>query len=956
MNQKKKYRVNLPKTSFSMKASLSMREPERLKVWAQEGLEKRLEEKAQKFKKRFILHDGPPYANGHIHMGHALNKTLKDMVVRYKTHLAYQTHYVPGWDCHGLPIEHALLKEMGQEKEHVVQIDFRRKARAYAKKYVKIQAGEFQRLGISGLSREPYLTMNPQYQASIAKSFYELHEKGFIYRGEKPVYWSIGCETALAEAELEYQDKTSQAIFVSFPIPHTEGLLKKWGVDPKTSMSFLIWTTTPWTLPANVGIALNAQLEYGMFQVDPRRVVIFATALQERLQKKLEWESIRAFKCVSGKELKEIIPQYQHPFIQREGQVILAGYVSSEEGTGIVHIAPGHGEDDYVYGHLQNGLEILSPVDHKGCFTEDFGEELQVKGENVFKANQKIIQHLKKQGFLWGVEDHQHSYPFCWRSKTPVIVRSTPQWFLKVDHEGLRDQLKKIIQDETQTRWIPEWGKKRILGMIESRPDWCLSRQRLWGVPIPVAFHKESGEPYLESSFQKQVLKTFETEGADAWFTHPKEFFFQGQKVDPNAYRLEQDILDVWFDSGVSHQAVLEKDPALGFPSDLYLEGSDQHRGWFQTSLITATALRKKAPFRQVLTHGFVVDGRGKKMSKSLGNVVSPQEVIKTYGADILRLWVSSCDTHQDIRLSPEIMKQMAEAYRKIRNTFRYLLGNISDFSWDEHHVSFKAMDSIDRWALSRLQEVVREVTGCYERYHFHRIYQLVYDYCITDLSSFYLDALKDRLYCDGAADPLRRSSQTVLFTITKALSQLLAPILIFTTDEVWRTFPLGSEKSVHESLWDEGLWSYSDERALYDWSTIREIRAQSDVLIEKMRESKQVGSSLDCQIFLKGGTPELDKYLKERIRQLEMGLIVSHVTLGNSTDRYQESSCEVVWHDSQGRAQKGQVNLQIVKATGQKCARCWRYREEVGALENPQLCERCFHVERSLDSDKVAS
>ncbi|MBN1587169.1 MAG: isoleucine--tRNA ligase [Candidatus Omnitrophica bacterium] len=934
--EKKKYRVNLPKTSFPMKASLAVREPQRYKQWEEEGLEKRLWEQVRTRDKRFILHDGPPYANGHIHIGHALNKTMKDMIVKFRTMQGYCTTYVPGWDCHGLPIEAALLKEQGKQKDQVDQNEFRKQARAYAGKYVKLQKAEFQRLGIFGTWEDPYLTMNPQYQASIAGAFYELYNKGYVYRGEKPVFWSIGAETALAEAELEYQDKVSQAIYVSFPVPIAgldTALLQEWGVSAGTPVSYLIWTTTPWTLPANVGVALNEHLEYGVYWVNNKQIFICAAVLAGRLKEKFGIESIERRAVYTGSEIVRRVPEYQHPFCPRKGRAILADYVSGEDGTGIVHIAPGHGEEDYFHGHLQNGLPILSPVDHKGRFTEDPGEDLKIQGVGVFEANPVIVRHLESKGYLHAVEQHSHSYPFCWRTKTPVIVRSTPQWFLKVDHENLRERILNIIEDSSQTEWFPDWGKNRIMGMMETRPDWCLSRQRLWGVPVPVAKHKTSGEVYCPPEFQQRVLEVFQKESADAWFKQPKEYFFPEGAEGLDDFELETDILDVWFDSGVSHQAVLEQGHALGFPTELYLEGSDQHRGWFQTSMITAVALRGMAPFKQVLTHGFVMDGEGRKMSKSMGNVVSPLDVMKESGADILRLWVSSCDTNNDVRVGPEILARMSEAYRKIRNTFRYLLGNINDFDPKVHSVPFDQMDEVDRWILSRLSQVAGEVVNCYNEYRFHRIYQLIYDFCISDLSSFYLDVLKDRLYCDHPDSPQRRSTQSALFRVAKSLCLLTAPILVYTSDEVWRTFDPGT--SVHEALWDESLWGDCDTEAIERWATIRVVRRVSDLAVEKMRATEDVGSPLDCEVFVRSSDPELQEFLQANSEALKLGLIVSGVGFGEA-----ECGAEMSEED---------LTVRIRRASGRKCARCWKYTPEVGTLDNPELCQRCSDVERDL-------
>lgn len=958
-SEKKKYRINLPKTPFAMKASLAVREPERLKKWEEKALNAKLLTRWKEAKQKFILHDGPPYANGQIHIGHALNKILKDMIVKYKTGRGLNARYVPGWDCHGLPIEHALFKEMGKRKEHVDQIVFRKEARKYADKYVNIQKDEFKRLGIFGEWDNPYLTMNPSYQASIAKSFYELYEKGYVVRGEKPIHWCFDCETALAEAELEYQDKTSKTIFVSFRVPpHTaeqQKFLSGLGADKNTPVHFIIWTTTPWTLPANVGIALHPKLEYGVYLGEKGNIVIVATSAEGFVKERFKDAKVKCLKTLDGTSVQKMFPAYQHPFLERQGKVILADYVSSEEGTGIVHIAPGHGQEDYVHGHLIHKLPMESPVDDTGKFSKDFGKHLPLKGKHVFKSNEPIIKHLDESGHLEASEDRSHSYPHCWRCKKPVIFRSTPQWFLKIDHLDLRKRVMETISNSDKTRWFPDWGKNRILGMMETRPDWCLSRQRLWGVPIPLGVCKECGEPYLTEELKKSVLETFAKESADSWFEKPREHFISKdavcKKCGSKELKCEMDILDVWFDSGVSHQAVLEQGHQLGFPCELYLEGSDQHRGWFQTSLIAAVALRDRSPFKAVLTHGFVVDGQGKKMSKSLGNVVKPQEVMGKFGADILRLWVSSCDYSVDVRLSPEILDRMSEAYRKIRNTFRYLLGNLADFNPEKDQVPFKQMDSIDRWALTRLNHTAEEVIRCYEENSFHRIYQIIYEFCIVDLSSFYLDVLKDRLYTYYPNDPKRRSTQTALFILCKALAQLISPILSFTTDEVWESFPFGKEASVHESVWDEKLWTKKDEDCFQKWESIRQIRKEADVLIEKLREAKEVGSSLEVQLTVKTKDRSVFDCLEEIKKELKLGCIVSQIdieenkTLGDAVMEWQ-------WQDNSGKPKQSTLGLVITKAKGTKCARCWKFSEKVGSFKDPALCEECMPVEEKLGAE----
>lgn len=941
-SEKKKYRVNLPKTSFPMKASLSTREPEFLRRWETEGLSDRIASRRKDANKTFILHDGPPYANGKIHIGHALNKILKDMIVKFRSAQGYRVPYVPGWDCHGLPIEQALLKEKKKRKDQVDQKVFRKEARAYAQKYIDIQREEFKRLGVLGEWSNPYLTMNFEYQAHIARSFYELYEKGFIYRGEKPIYWCCDCETALAEAELEYQDKTSKAIYLKFPLDEVADL-------QADSFSLLIWTTTPWTLPANVGAAFHPDLEYGAYRIDNGEIVVFARALEARLKEVLGLTSAEFLKTFNGRELVDsVVTEYRHPFIDRKGKTILADYVTATDGTGIVHIAPGHGEDDYVHGHLNNGLPIISPVDEKGRFTEAFADGLQVQGVSIFEANAVITRFLEDQKLLMAEGDHQHSYPFCWRSKTPVIVRSTPQWFLKVDHEDLRAQLLQAIEDPQQTQWFPDWGKSRIFSMIEGRPDWCVSRQRLWGVPIPMPRSKATGEVHLPEGFKERVLEIFNQEGADAWFDRPKSDFL-GSLADE--FDLETDILDVWFDSGVSHQSVLQAGHALGYPADLYLEGSDQHRGWFQSSLITSMALRGVPPFKQVLTHGFVVDGQGRKMSKSTGNVVAPQEVMKTYGADILRLWVSSCDTDQDVRMSKEILDRMAEAYRKMRNTFRYMLGNLDGFDPQGHSVSFENMDSLDRWALSRLTEVAGQVLEAYENYAFHRIYHLIYEFCVMDLSSFYLDIRKDRLYCDHPESEERRSTQTVLWILSKSLCQLLSPVLVFTADEVWQSFEFGVESSVHESVWQTELWSRRDPEALLRWNTIKSLRRGIDLAIERLREQGDIRSSLQCRMGIKTDSNQLKLFLEQNVEALTQACLIS----GWEFSEVDAPSWDLSWTDGEGKQRSDAVRLSAKKASDEKCARCWQHLPEVGSLEDEKLCRRCLEVEKTLISQNLA-
>jgi isoleucyl-tRNA synthetase len=927
-----KHTIHLPKTSFPMRGSLPNREPEWLKNWNQKKLYDRIQKKS-KGREKFILHDGPPYANGHLHMGHAFNKILKDFIVKYRTMRGFDAHYVPGWDCHGLPIEHALFKELGKRKEEVEQVPFRKKARTYAEKYISIQREEFIRLGIFGQWNEPYLTMAPRYQAKIAESFLTLFERGFIEQRLKPVPWCFDCETALADAELEYEDKTSPSVYVAFKVSQTKsrGAVSEW---MKKEFSFLAWTTTPWTLPGNVALAVHPDLNYVCVDTGTQSFV-YAEKLHDTLVSKLGWKDAKPSKAVKGKELEGLVAE--HPFIKRSAKVVLADYVSSTDGTGIVHIAPGHGEEDYAVG-LRYKLDVLSPVDEKGRFTSEFKE---VQGVLVHKANKRVIEILSTRKTLIHHEPHQHSYPHCWRCKNPILFRATKQWFLKIEHDHLRTKLSGIIQKEVQ--FTPEWGKKRIGSMVEMRPDWCLSRQRYWGVPIPIVRCAKC-ERILNQESKSEIVNILQRESADAWFEKPAEAFLpKGFKCacGGDSFQKESDIIDVWFDSGVSHQAVLKDDAKLAYPTDLYLEGSDQHRGWFQSALITGVALDGHSPFKGVLTHGFVVDGEGKKMSKSRGNVVSPQEVMKEFGADVLRLWVASSDYQFDVRLSREILKRLVESYRRIRNTFRFLLGNLHDFDYKKDRVPFEKMESIDRWALGRCLLMVRSVSASYDQYLFHHIYRSIQDYMVTDLSSFYLDALKDRLYTAGKSSTRRRSAQTALFYLLRNLVKVLAPIIPFTCDETWQAHNI--EKGVacvHEADWPGEYPELIDEGLIRDWQDLLSLRDVVNQKIEMKREAKEVGSSLDVGLRLKAGDPRLRDLLEKYGSSLRESLIVSDVQL--NLDEGGEELSVVLPSDQSTHA----FTLLVARGEGAKCERCWNYSVRVGEVTtHPTLCERCVEA-----------
>jgi isoleucyl-tRNA synthetase len=927
MSETKNYKdtLNLPQTSFPMKANLAQREPEMLKRWEAEGVYAAIRKRSAG-KHPYILHDGPPYANGHIHIGHALNKVLKDLIVKYQTMRGHDALYVPGWDCHGLPIEHACLKEMGKRKEEVDRVEFRREARKYAQKFVGIQREEFKRLGIFGEWEKPYLTMNYEYQASIAASFLKLCEDGFIEQRLKPVPWCYDCDTALAEAELEYEDKVSKSVYVMFPSQDLENTY------------FLVWTTTPWTLPANVGLALHPDLDYMIAETEKGKL-IFARELSQKLQEKL---GIRITKEIGVKRGKEFAgANARHPFIARTSKVIVADYVSAEDGTGIVHIAPGHGEEDYQFGHLENGLPILSPVDHRGGFTEEFP---LFKGEHVFKANPKITALLAEKGLLLKEEDHAHSYPHCWRCKKPIIFRATTQWFMRIDHKDLRKRMQGAIEKHIQ--FIPDWGKNRIGAMVETRPEWCLSRQRYWGVPIPVIRCKHCAGVHFVKESKQKILELFAREGADAWFVHPAEMFLPAgikcPKCKKSEFEKETDIIDVWFDSGVSHQAVLRQYPGLHYPADLYLEGSDQHRGWFQSALTTAMALENKSSFKSVLTHGFVMDGQGKKMSKSAGNVVTPQDVMKEFGADVLRLWATSCDYQFDVRLSHEILKQLVDTYRKIRNTFRYLLSNLYDFDSAQHKVAYEKMHPLDRWAMTRTDHLVATVTDLYEKFEFHQIYREVYDFCVTDLSAYYLDALKDTLYTAAPNAWLRRSAQTALFDILARLVKIMAPILPFTADEVWGSYRLEEGiATVHASAWP----SFRDgkaEKEFQEWEHLREVRNTVTLFLEKKREAKEIGAGLEAKVILTAEDPKSAEILHRYEKELARVFVVSQVILATQAVEGTEAAegFSAVFQKKFG------LKALVTQADGAKCVRCWNYSSSLsGDPEYVSLCPKCVEA-----------
>jgi len=914
--------LNLPKTDFPMKADLPGREPQMLERWQKEDIRGFIAAKSQG-RPKYVLHDGPPYANGNIHIGHALNKILKDFVVKYKTMRGFDVTYVPGWDCHGLPIEHALMKEMKISKHQIAQVEFRKKAYEYAMKFVGIQREQFKRLGVFGDWEHPYLTLSAEYETGILESFLKLYEAGYIYRGLKPVNWCLKCETALAEAEVEYEDHTSPSIYVKFRLE--DG-------NPFGREAYLvIWTTTPWTLIANVAVAVHPDITYVCARTEKGLLIVARDLLEQVMQRCgiADYEILREFK---GRELEGL--KYSHPFGLREGKVVLAQYVSREDGTGLVHTAPGHGNDDYLTG-LAYKLEVIMPVDNRGNYDQSAGE---FSGMNIFKANPLILEKLAALGALLWSGQIGHSYPHCWRCKTPVIFRATKQWFLDLDRGNLREKLVSAIENEV--KWIPPAGKERIKAMVQSRPHWCLSRQRYWGVPVPALVCKTCGEEFFDAGVIRAFAEFTAKEGTDCWFIRDVKDFITGVAVRCPACGADtvdkgRDILDVWFDSGVSSQAVLKRRKELSFPADLYLEGSDQHRGWFQASLIPAMCIDGRPPFESVLTHGFVMDGDGRKMSKSLGNVISPEEIIKKYGADILRLWVAASDYNEDIRVSTVILTRLSEAYRKIRNTARFMLSNLYDFSPESGRVPFPELREVDKWILSRMRGCLDAVTAAYENFEFHAAYKAVYDFCNEDLSMYYLDMAKGRLYTFAPGSVERRAAQTVIYEILGVLVRISAPLLAFTAEEILRNMPSGSG-SVHSLEWPDGSGEYLKESS-HPLEQAVELIPEIAKALEEKRVAGTIGSSFDAKIKLLTNNEKRYKYLTGLGAQLN--------------EIYKVSQAEVVKIDRLGpEATKGgrfqDIAVEVFKGDGVKCVRCWNFSPAVGInAEHPLLCENCVNA-----------
>ncbi|MDD5270787.1 MAG: isoleucine--tRNA ligase [Candidatus Omnitrophica bacterium] len=911
--------LNLPKTDFPMKADLPKREPEMLKAWQQADIYGAVR-KARAGKPKYILHDGPPYANGNIHIGHALNKTLKDIVVKYKTMRGFDAPYVPGWDCHGLPVEHALFKELKMSKGQIGQLEFRKKAAEYALRFVATQKEEFKRLGIFGDWDDPYLTLNNKYVAGIVRSFAKMAAAGYIYKGVKPVNWCLRCETALAEAEVEYADHSSPSVFVKFRV----------GAAGKKYL--VIWTTTPWTLVANVAVAVHPALDYVTVDANGESYII-AKDLLGSVASKTGLNDYKVLSSVKGKELEGLT--YTHPFIGREGKVVLADYVSNEDGSGCVHTAPGHGMEDYLTGQ-RYGLPTIMPVDERGIFDKTAGE---FAGMHVFKANAAITEKLQKEGALLGSGTVSHSYPHCWRCKEPVIFRATVQWFINVDHNGLR---KKTLEDIKRVKWVPQVGENRISAMIGSRPDWCLSRQRYWGVPIPAFYCESCKKPVLDAKIIEGIAGLMEKEGSNVWFAKSAEELLPADFACPECkgrkFRKEEDILDVWFDSGVSHQSVLRARDYLAFPADLYLEGSDQHRGWFQAAVLTSEPIEGKPPFRNVLTHGFVVDGEGRKMSKSLGNVISPQDVIKTHGADVLRMWVASCDYYEDIRISKEILERTSEAYRKIRNTARFILGNLFDFDPSADRLANKDLLEIDKWAVSRSYSLAREMAGYYDAFEFHKVFRALYNFCTVELSSFYLDVSKDRLYTYAPNSKERRSTQTAIYEVVMVLAKALAPIAPFTADEIWRKLRRDdASESVHAAIWPEAREGCIDKPLEEKWEKLFALRPNIMKAIEEKRARGDFGDSMEASVTLYIKDTAKYGYLHGFAKELAGVFLLSGFSI---------QDVPAGLPAKEGLSEVEGLGILVEKADGSKCERCWCRSTEVGTdAEHPSLCRRCAGI-----------
>jgi len=925
--------LNLPKTDFPMKASLPQNEPKQLAAWEEAHVYEKILE-TRKGKPLFVLHDGPPYPTGTIHLGTGLNKILKDMIVKSESMAGHYAPYVPGWDCHGLPIETQVEKELGG-KAKVSAPEFRKLCREFANRYVEQHKRDFKRLGVFGRWNDPYLTMNFDYEATIAGAFLEFMEKGYVYRGRKPVYWCLHDRTALAEAEVEYEDHTSPSVWVKFAIADAQ--------NAGSEVSAVIWTTTPWTLPHNRALAFHPDYDYAVVDTE-KGALLLAVDRIAALQSECNIKEARIRETFKGSEFEG--RKFQHPFLPLQVPGILAEYVTLDQGSGIVHTAPGHGADDFYSGQ-KYGLETYAPLDDRGVYLEGLPE---YKGKNVFEANPIIVKLLRDRGALLSHHEYKHTYPHCWRCHNPVIFRATEQWFIKMDAMvlgGDKTFRQEALDEVEGVKWIPAWGEERIYEMVEKRPDWCVSRQRFWGVPIIVFYCDACGKRLEDFTALRNVLDWFRKEGADAWYQHtPEELLPPNTKCSCGStkWRQEHDILDVWFDSGSSNLAVLH---GAEWPADIYLEGPDQYRGWFQSSLLVATGIKNAAPFRGVVTHGWTLDEQGRPMSKSLGNVVEPAEICEKWGADLLRLWVASQEYQADVKMSERVMDQLSEAYRKIRNTFRFALGNLDKFDPSRDALASEQLEEIDRWMLDRTAELSRKCREWYAGYDFHRVYHAIHDYCVVDLSSFYWDVLKDRLYTKAPRSTSRRSAQTAIWKISSALVRWLAPILVFTTEEIWKMLPADNQAtgSVHQAEFaeDDSLASGISAEAAEQWARLAQVRPAVLLALEQARAAKAIGKGIEAKVKLHAGgeAPGLQKLLQERRDALPELFIVSQVEVEPATPAGAVQS-ELL----PGLA------IQIERADGAKCERCWNYSTHVGEnLRYPTVCERCTQALAEIES-----
>jgi len=920
--------LNLPQTEFPMRAGLPQREPVMLEQWEKADIYGKIMEKNEG-KPRYILHDGPPYANGDIHNGHALNKIIKDMIVRYHNMAGYQAPFVPGYDTHGLPIELKARAKAGVENAlSMPPVELRGICREFALGYVRNQTEQFKRLGVLGDWEHPYLTLAPEFEARQIEVFGEMAMKGYIYKGLKPVYWCPECQTALAEAEIEYGEDPCYSVYVKFAVKDDRGVLSAAGVDVSKTY-FVIWTTTTWTLPANLAICLGPIFTYQVVKCGDENYIL-AEGLVEETMKAANISDYEVLASFTGAELE--LMTAQHPFLDRESLVIVGDHVTLESGTGCVHTAPGHGVDDFNICKNYKQIGMCVPVDSEGRMTEEAGPICA--GMTTDEANKAIAIHMDKTGSLLAMKKIVHQYPHCWRCKKPVLFRATDQWFCSV--ESFKEEAVKAIQD---VKWIPSWGEDRIISMVRDRSDWCISRQRLWGVPIPIFYCEECGKPIIDADFIKAVSNLFRKEGSDGWYTHEADEILPAGATCPHCggkhFRKESDIMDVWFDSGSSHAAVLKEREELGIPADLYMEGADQYRGWFQSSLLTSVACTGKVPYKAVLTHGWVVDGEGKAMHKSLGNAIAPDEVINQYGAEILRLWVASLDYRVDVRLSKDILKQLSEAYRKVRNTARYILGNIHDFDPNKDSVSDDKLHDIDRWALLRLNQVIEQVDASYKAFEFHDAFHAIHHFCVVDLSNFYLDVLKDRLYVETADGVDRRAAQTAMYRILNALTRLLAPILAFTSEEIWSFMPHAEGDDARSVLLNDmpKAQAVATDAAFEEkWNRIHALRDDVQKALEAARTAKVIGGSLDAKVTLYCNA-ELLPFVREIEGLLKTVLIVSQVEI-----------CEDGIGDFTGDFEG--LSVSVAHADGEKCCRCWAYSDTVKADgEAAGLCARCAAI-----------